>query len=228
MIACFIEDIYPEEIEVEGEAFIHLNSSLRVKVDDEVLILDGRGGTRRTRVKSIGKKKLFLESGSVETKKRSFNLDLLISPPKRDAFNDCLRFCAEIGIRNIYTFESEYCQNKKIDEQRCLKVLKSALIQSNNPFLPNLIKLGKNINLETDYQKSFLFHLNQEIPTKEEKLEKDKDYLLIIGPEGGFSEIDTEYLKTNINALELIQLPTPIMRAPTALCVASGWILSKI
>jgi len=228
MIACFIEDIYPEEIEVDGEAFVHLNSSLRVKVGEEVLLLDGRGGTRRAKVKSIEKKKLYLESGSVQTVKRKFNIDLLISPPKRDAFNDCLRFCAEIGIRNIYTYESEYSQNKKIDDLRCLKVLKSALVQSNNPYLPRVIKLGKSLELENSYHKSFLFHLSDATSQKDEDLDKSKDYLLVVGPEGGFSDRDIELFKSQIKELKVVELPTPILRAPTALCVASGWILSKI
>ncbi len=228
MIACFLEDIEGEVIEISGEAFVHLNSSLRVKPNDQVLLLNGKGDRRITIVQSVEKRKLFLSTGKVESEKRRFKIDLLISPPKRDAFNDCLRFCGEIGIRNIYLFESEYCQNKKIDEQRCLKILRASLVQSNNPYLPNIKKLEKNIEIGVDYQKTFLFHLNSSFIDVNEKLEKDSEYLIVIGPEGGFSEKDLEMLKSKFKGIEIVQLSTSILRAPTALCVASGWVLSKI
>ena len=228
MIACFITDIEENELTVEGDSFVHLTSALRVKEGEEVLVLNGKGSKKKTVVESIGKKKIVLTGGKLEIVQRKLKLDLLLSPPKREALNDCLRFACEIGIRTIYLFDSEFGQNKKIDLERLDKILKSSLVQSNNPYLPEVKNISSDLDLGIDYEKVFLFHLDESVEQGSDQLNKAGEYLLALGPEGGFSEGDLGMLKANFRHTERVTIGTEIMRTPTALCVASGWLISKL
>lgn len=228
MIACIVNDIHEIEITVTGEDFQHLYNSLRVKVGSLVLVLNGKGEVRKTEVLSIGKKNLVLSGGSASRLERESNIDVLLSVPKREALNDCIRMSCELGVRNIYLFESEYTQNKKVDIERLKKVLKSAVIQSNNPFTPN-IEWHKSIDSISDiYEAAFLFHLADSNSVKAPKISKDKRQLIIIGPEGGFSESDLLNIRKKFSHVETRKLSGSILRAPTALCAALSWANSNI
>lgn len=229
MIACYLEDIHSEVLEVEGDAFTHLASSLRVRNGDNVLALDGKGNSRLCEVSNLGKRRLELIGGKIETHTRKINLDILLSSPKRDSLNECLRAACELGIRKIYLYSSEYCQNRKIDLNRMKKILVSSLVQSNNPFLPEVVNLGEDLTQLAKYDKCFLFHLDESVEMpKISSLYASENYLLSLGPEGGFSERDISSIKESLENVDIINIPTPILRTHTALCAASGWVLSKV
>lgn len=222
MIACLLNSIEEDELVVEDESFVHLNNSLRLKTGDSVLAMDGAGKTRETVVSDIKKKKILLSGGSVHTSERELKIDLLLSPPKREALNDCLRMACELGIRTIYLFASEYCQNRKVDEGRIEKVLRSAVVQSNNPYIPEVKKISELSDVSAAYENKLLLHLENGSNPNELSLDGSKEQLLIIGPEGGFSNSDVESFNKQLGAMEQIRLKTPILRTPTALCVAFG------
>lgn len=230
MIACIVEDIHNSIIEVAGDQYTHLASSLRVNEGDAVLAMNGVGQTRECIVKEVKKRSLLLESGNVEDHSRKYLVDLILSPPKRDSLNDCLRAACEMGVRNIYIYYSEYCQNRKVDLERSQKIINSSLVQSNNPFMPKIQVLKSIDSLSGSYENAFLFHLTKDGSGKPKDLliNEKKDQLFIMGPEGGFSERDIAEFRTSIKAVRQIKLPSPILRTHTALCAALGWFFAKI
>jgi 16S rRNA (uracil1498-N3)-methyltransferase len=225
MISALLKNIEEEEILVDGEAFTHLKSALRIKAGDSVLAIDGQGKSRITSVIEVGKRNLKLGGGEVKVCARLTNIDILLSPPKRDALSDSLRMACELGVRNIFLYSSEYSQNKKLDLERMNKILHSAVIQSNNTFVPALFIIDSVSEITLKYQSVMVFHLTDKI-TKISTLKEDM--LLAIGPEGGFSECDISDFRQVYPFLELVTLKTPILRTPTALCAAFSWALSKI
>ena len=225
MISVLVKNIEDENILIDGESFTHLRSALRVKLGDSVLTIDGQGKKRLATVLNIGKKSLELSGGDVELTTRLSSIDILLSPPKRDALNDSLRMACELGVRSIFLYSSEYTQNKKLDLERMQKILHSAVVQSNNSFIPSLFIIKSLDEITASYKSVRVFHLTEE-PSKGEAVEED--VLLAIGPEGGFSEADIEEFKARFPLLELVTLKTPILRTPTALCAAFSWVLSRI
>lgn len=225
MISVIVDNIENEEVLVLGESFTHLKSALRVKIGDTVLAIDGTGKSRMTSVIELGKKSLKLGGGEVKQSSRLSQIDILLSPPKRDALNDSLRMACELGVRNIFLYSSEYSQNKKLDLERMMKVLHSAVVQSNNFFVPNLIIIDSISEIKQKYQSVRVFHLSDELT---EGTELKEDILLAIGPEGGFSDTDIRDFKDVYPLMEIVTLRTPILRTPTALCAAFSWALSRI
>ena len=51
-------DQYDDSCIVEGDSFHHLKNVLRVRVNDEILFLDGRGHSRRAIINVINKKNM--------------------------------------------------------------------------------------------------------------------------------------------------------------------------
>jgi RsmE family RNA methyltransferase len=51
--------------------------------------------------------------------------------------------------------------------------------------------------------------------------------LLIIGPEGGFSPQELELLHSK-EALRVVNLPTPILRSPTAVAAGAGIMIESL
>ncbi len=50
--------------------------------------------------------------------------------------------------------------------------------------------------------------------------------IILIGPEGGFSEAEEAKIMAYKKA-KIVHLPTPIMRAPTAVATSIGYLLSE-
>lgn len=228
MISCLVSNIEEDKIIIDGEDFLHLSSALRVKLGDAVLTLDGKGYTRETKVSEVNKKNIVLTEGQVIKRERISNIDILLSPPKRDALNDCLRMSCELGIRKIYLYETEFTQNRKIDDKRMMKILKSSVIQSNNPYLPEVQTVKDLAELNPKYHSSIAFHLCEESNEDINLGSSDDEYLLVIGPEGGLSGEDINEFKKTLSNFKITRLNTPIMRTPTALCAAASWVLSRI
>jgi 16S rRNA (uracil1498-N3)-methyltransferase len=225
MISVLVKNIDEEIVIVDGESFVHLKSALRVKTGDSILAIDGMGRKRLATVQKVGKKSLGLMGGTVESCSRLSNIDILLSPPKRDALNDSLRMACELGVRNIFLYQTEYSQNKKLDLERMSKVLHSAIVQSNNSFVPGLIIIKSLSEIPNLYDCVRVFHLSKDPPRDSTVKE---DMLLAIGPEGGFSEGDIMEFRITFPLLQLVTLKTPILRTPTALCAAFSWALSRI
>jgi RsmE family RNA methyltransferase len=51
--------------------------------------------------------------------------------------------------------------------------------------------------------------------------------LLIVGPEGGFSPLEIEFLH-QMPRIRILNLPTPILRTPTAVAAGAGIILGSL
>ena len=90
-----------KNILVTGEAAKHLQV-VRVKIDDEIIVLNGVGLKALTRVIVISKNQVELQVSSIEEMTWSHGIDLAIANPKKDAFEDILKIAVELGVRNIH------------------------------------------------------------------------------------------------------------------------------
>lgn len=213
---------YPEQIQdqiiIEDDQVHHLKNVLRVKEEEEVLVLNGRGLTARARVQTIKKKTIELEILSRETEAKETGIELAIGLPKKELFEDICRMAIELGIKKIYAVKCEYSQWKYQTSERLEKIMISACLQSNNPWLPeiesiesveNLLKLKKKI-IPMDI---IMGKTPQNIIVDET--------VLLVGPEAGFSEEE----RASFEGLEIISLRGPILRATTAVPTGIGLLL---
>lgn len=214
-------------ITVEGDVFHHLANVVRVKEQEELLVLDGVGNLVKSLITKITKKSIEIEFISRTLKERKVDLDLLQAILKKDAMEEVVRVSVQLGIDRIIPYESEYSQRELPSESRISRIIESALIQSNNPYAPIVhknVNRGELAPLLNSYRRIFLFDLVEKSVSAKPLLNHSKD-LLIIGPEGGFSKSEREFF-VGFPHVTVIKLQTPILTAPVAVCAAAGYSLA--
>jgi 16S rRNA (uracil1498-N3)-methyltransferase len=209
-----------------GEAYHHLVNVVRTEAGEDVLLLDGKGLKVWVRVMQISRRELHLQETGREEVQRRFEMDLALGIPKREALEMVLKEATELGIRRIYLVRAAYSQQKVPEADRLQKLLVSALEQSNAPFLPEILESNWQSIEWNEYGLKLLMDSQTEECTHE-VLDFFAPTLLVVGPEGGFEKSELSYLHQR-PGLEILNLPTPIMRTPTAVATGAGCLLQRL
>jgi 16S rRNA (uracil1498-N3)-methyltransferase len=211
-----------DEVVIDGDRAHHLQV-VRVKKDEEILALNGKGSQFFATISEVTKKEIVLKIISSKFQNLKSNIELAIALPKKDAFEDILKIAVELGVSKIYPLSSEFSQYEYSFNDRVGRLLESALVQSNNLYLPILAdqeSLGQFL-IDNKSPIAYFSAANSEIKLKQSTEEK---IIILIGPEGGFSEREESQIIENEN-VSVIHLPTPILRAPTAVAASVGYLL---
>jgi len=219
---------YTPNIDTENylseEESAHCVRVLRYTRGDEILLTDGRGNTYNARITNPHAKHCEFEILSKERQQKShdFYLHIAIAPTKNiERMEWMVEKCTEIGVDEITPLLCRYSERKQIREDRLEKIILSAAKQSLTPYLPKLNSL-------TDYS-SFVSQAKEETRFiahcyKEEKrelkdeIQKGKSCLVLIGPEGDFSE--EEVKKALSSGFVPVSLGNSRLRTETAGVVA--------
>lgn len=219
------EDLTKDDVLViEGERAHHLNV-VRVKVQEVVKILNGKGKVARGVVKTISKNSISISILHLDHELPLHYLSLAIALPKKDAFEDILKMAVELGVEKIYPLKSEFSQYEYIQNERIDRLLESALIQSNNSSFPIISGQQTLEQFLESYVGKVAFFNSQNSSISH--LTQTSELTILIGPEGGFSSKEIDQIRSRPEIIE-IHLPTPILRAPTAVAASVGYLLSTI
>jgi 16S rRNA (uracil1498-N3)-methyltransferase len=227
MRAVFIQNIVEENsFRISGDAFHHLVNVIRIQAGEEILVLNGKGLKLTAMVENISKKDLVLKEISRSLETRPYLMDLALGIPKRDALELCLREATELGIRRLYLVESDYSNIKIPEIDRLIKIMISSVEQSNSSFIPEVIQASW-INLPWDDYGYKVIMDSRPRSSKNLVPVLSSPNLLIVGPEGGFSKNEINYFDDH-QLVDVLHLPTPILRTPTAVATGSGWLLQRL
>ncbi len=217
----FVKDT---QLVLEGEKARHLTQVLRLKKDQEILLLNGEGLRAKSAILEIRKKEVVLNILSIEdVELGSREFSIAIGQLKKEAMDAVLRSSCELNFSKIIILETSYSQKYPVNHERAKKILISSLEQSNCAYLPKLeflhLKDLKGLSFSGIY--TFTTEINNQNLVNREKIERRN--LVIIGPEGGFSDEDLEELRDLPNN-KFFKLDLPIMRAPTAVSCSLGYL----
>lgn len=228
MRATWIADLVIQpDYSITGESHHHLAHVVRLEVGEELLLLNGQGLGVVTIVEAISKKEIRLKYKSSKVSERNLQYDLALGMPKKEALDLCLKEATELGFRKIFLIKSQYSQMKFPEEDRLQKILVSALEQSNSYFLPEIISCDWEQLPWGEYGKLLMMDSQSTDRQINDPSNKHKIYLLIVGPEGGFSPEEINLLHGKPQ-LEILRLPTPILRSATAVAAGAGVILQRL
>lgn len=190
----YTPDIQGNNYQLDETESKHAVRVLRLANGDSIQLIDGKGNFYEARIVDAHPKKCRVEITKTvaEFGKRNHYLHLAVAPTKNiDRFEWFLEKATEIGIDEITPVLCEHSERKVIKDERLEKVIVSAMKQSLKAYLPKLNPLTpiKDL-LNSNFQgKKFIAHCyDQDKRELKNELDESTDNLVLIGPEGDFSE----------------------------------------
>lgn len=203
-------------IELKGQEAKHASKVLRKKVGDIILLANGKGCKTIANIQSIDKNSMSLSIQSMEQKEAPLSKKVLgLGIIKiRDRFEFAIEKAVELGATTICLFDAEHSERTRIKVDRIDTIIQSAFKQSGRWWMPELV-------IKADLKSVLFEYADHEMIMAHEKKEVDhpifsdkKEKLLLIGPEGGFSENEVNLVQEADG--QLISLGPNRLRTETA------------
>ncbi len=227
----FSNQIVGNLIEMPESEAHHLLNVLRYKIGDELKVTNGKGDFFESKIIEINKKKCVVEIIKIiSIDKPKHYISIAIAPTKnRERLEWFFEKATEIGIDEIQLIKTQYSEKSNVAIDRLQKVLLAAIKQSNQAWLPILkpmIDFEKLIHYQNDYQQSFICHNLPPSTIQLIKIAKPHlKTLIMIGPEGGFSNHEIDLASKN--KFQTVLLGNNKLRTETAGIIAAS-ILKQI
>ena len=172
---------------------IHALKVLRKKTGDIIFVVDGKGSLYETCIESenIQGSRLKILSVDKTFGQLNYYIHIGIAPPKsHDRVEWFVEKAVELGVQEISFFLAEHSERKHIKLNRIEKRAISSMKQSLQAFLPkinDIISLKDLIKICSNDEK-YIGNLNEgENNHLIQSARPNKDYCMLIGPEGDFS-----------------------------------------
>lgn len=210
--------------ELPEEEAQHCTRVLRLTTGDEITLTDGKGNFYRALISAATNKRCMvtIEETTYQEPLWSGHLHIAMAPTKNMDRNEWFAEKAtEIGIDELTFLNCRYSERKVMKNERVEKILISAIKQSLKARIPKLNPMKDfNTFIEQTFDgQKFIAHCYEgEKPLLKEVLKRGESALVLIGPEGDFSE---EEVKKAINKGFIpISLGKSRLRTETAALVA--------
>ena len=206
----------------------HCVKVLRMKAGEHIHIIDGVGGLYEAEIIEAHPKRtqISIISEQHEYGCRPFRLHLAVAPTKNiDRFEWFVEKATEIGFDELTPLCCRYSERKVIKPERIEKILVSAAKQSLKAYVPRLNPMTtfkdfiNSSSLLTPHSSLFIAHCYDQ-PKQHlfNACQSGGDVIVMVGPEGDFSEEEVELALRN--SFQAITLGESRLRTETAGVVA--------
>jgi 16S rRNA (uracil1498-N3)-methyltransferase len=205
-----------DRIEILPSDFHHLIRVLRAEDGEKVLLCNGKGIIGDCKL-AVCKKSAELVVENIKKFSRKHSRGLILGIPKKDALEQSIKMAVELNLKNVTLLKTEFsqrCNLKKIDSY-----IKQGVEQSNSAFVPE-IKLCDDISSLEGPER--VYFLNSKPESSPINLNPDENITLLIGPEGGFSKKELDYLCQDKRFVSIHFPEVAILRTPTAIAYGFG------
>ncbi len=223
------------EIRLDGGHAHYLLKVMRIKEGQPVKLFDNRTGEYLAHVTMLGKRDLILLiDGKTRERENVPDLWLLAAPVKKDRYNWIAEKATELGIAKMIPVQTERTQNVQIKPDKLKAHMVEAAEQCERTALPVLDGLIKLDALLQDWPADrHLFFADERIHEPAEGsfrkalVAHDGPAAILIGPEGGFSDAENEFIRALPQSVP-VSLGPRILRADTAAVAAiSLWMAGR-
>jgi len=179
---------------LDQEESRHCIKVLRMKTGDTVHLTDGKGKLYRTRIIEENPKRCVLEiTETTQNESRSSSyVHLAVAPTKNiSRYEWFLEKATEIGVDEITPVICDNSERKLVKTERLRKILTAGMKQSLKYFLPRLnepMSFDQFVNNFYASLKFIAYCSNETRDLLKNKYQKGEDCIILIGPEGDFSE----------------------------------------
>ena len=213
----YLEEFESEEFEIPVSQAKHLVSVLRLQENDEFLAFNKEAGEWRCSISKIKKQNVFARKiEQIRKFKESPKLCLAFCVIKPDNTRLVVEKATELGVTDIYPLVSKYTNNK-IKSEKLDSVIINASEQCERLDVPVLHEPTGFIEFLNNLPKEVFWISALErkdiIPNLSFIEMKGKPCGFIVGPEGGFSDLEKELLIKNTTP---VTISSNILKAETA------------
>lgn len=218
-----------------SEDYKHLVKALRLRKGEKLLLIDENSIQYETIVHEIKENSIvtLINKSYPSTRELNFELHLAQSPLRSDAQNLVVEKATELGVHTLHPIYTDNCAlSKEVIEKKVEKWQKIMIESSKQcerakiPTCAQMNSLKEIINRDYDRIIAFCERYCQ-TPLKEylrnNKIQNGEKVLIIIGPEGGFSQ--REFALFEEKGIIKASLGELILRAETAVIVGLGNII---
>ncbi len=212
-------------VTLSAEESRHCVKVLRHKKNDIIHIIDGLGTMYDAKVIQPDPRATIVEitDRHHDFGKVPYNLSVALSPLKNNArYEWFVEKATEIGITEIIPMITHYTEKSKIKIERLEKILISAAKQSMRAKLPVLHEVQSFEQLlRSDFEQKLIAVCDAHSPLIE-VYQKDRTTLILIGPEGGFTQQEMQL--AHQQGFIPVRIGNSRLRAETAAIVATSVI----
>lgn len=216
----------PTEIQLDEDNARHALQVLRMKKGDTLWLTDGNGTLLKASILNDHKKncQVRILEKKIQSKAET-HVSIAISLLKNSSrFEWLLEKCTEIGVAEIFPLICERTEKQKIRMDRLNNIIISALLQSQQAWMPQLHEPSEFSDIVTNSKagNKFIAHCQEE--NKKELVQLIKaagpSRFILIGPEGDFS---SEEIALSIkNGFVPVSMGNNRLRSETAAVVAAA------
>lgn len=238
------EQINNNEIKIIGNDVNHIKNVLRLSINDKIKICDKDEHVNyNCRISNIDNEYVITqiideEKSNVETKTQ---IHVFQGLPKGDKLEFIIEKLTEIGVKELTAVamkRSVVKLQEKDKQKKMVRWNKIAEVAAKQSGRDEILKINDLINYKNifnylkDYDIVLLAYEKEEKLTLKKalsKLDKTKEnkVAVLIGPEGGFDDIEIEQAKQN-SLVNIVTLGKRILRTETAPLVISSNILYEL
>lgn len=210
--------------ELPEEEAGHCLRVLRLSIGDEIMLTDGKGCFYKAVISAASGKRCQVKVTETIPQEKGWNgwLHIAMAPTKNmDRTEWFAEKATEIGFDELTFLNCRYSERKVIKTERIEKILVSAVKQSlkaAKPVLNEMTEFNSFITSDFGGQKFIAHCYEGEKQLLKEVIHPGEDALVLIGPEGDFSEEEVE--KAIANGFRPISLGKSRLRTETAALVA--------
>ncbi len=206
---------------LDQEETRHAIKVLRLQNGDPLQLTDGLGNLYKAVITTLSKSAChFAIEEVIQVPKQEYSIHIAIAPTKNiDRIEWFVEKATEIGIDKISFIQCKNSERKVVNMERINKKAVSAMKQSGQVWLPTLHSISK---LETYMNEScdqkYIAHVDQNNPKHLKDAPLQSNYLVLIGPEGDFTQQEIDMAVEN--GFQKISLGPTTLRTETAGLVA--------
>lgn len=216
------------KIKITDGDFEYLTKVMRQKIGDKVSLFNGVDGEFEASIAQVEKKFLTAEiTKKISDLKKVPNITLAFAPIKNVRIDFVAAKATELGVASFQPILTQHVIVDKINLERFRANVKEACEQCERNDFPKIFdvkKLGSFLNEKSAEEKIFILCDESGQGAKASEVlpkinAEEKEIVILIGPEGGFSE--SEFVRMReLKNLHAISLGPRILRADTAMISA--------
>ena len=218
---------------LEKEDAHYLKNVMRLREGDNVFLFNSKDGEFKGEIISSDKKNTKVKLISkIENINKPGKISLIFSLIKSSKLDYLIQKCTEVGVKSFVPVISEKSVVKNFNIKRTEKIIKESCEQSNQLFLPAIHEVEKLERKIKSFDKNSIVFF-ADINSSNKKIDeiinnnKNREFYLLVGPEGDFSLKERDLLKSMNNCIP-ISLGQNILRSETAAVAGLAILNSQI